>query len=225
MDQERIAEIRTQAIALCHKAKEWFDRLPVTGRVVVGIAAAVALLLSVYGIFGGRNAALRLKVEHSFRSAQLQVWVDDDCVYSGRLVGTLKKKYGLFGEYVQGGLSETVAVPSGSHKVKVRVTADDGTVQEDTTDAAFSRDTQRTLSVVARHSNISLDWQGSAASLPEAPDAPPANSGWFARYAGTVILAAIGSIVSALTGYAVRELPAYLRTRQSAAAQEPKIQS
>ena len=226
MDQEHIAEIRTRVMALCRKAKERFGKLPVTGQVVVGGFLVVAVFMAIYAAFGARNATLRLKVQHSFRSAQLQVWVDDDSVYSGKLVGSIKKKFGLFGEYMQGGLSETLSVPSGSHRVKVRVVADDGTVQEDAIDADFSRDTSRTLSVVARHSDVELNWQGGVASAQDAsPDEPPGNPSWFARYAGTLILTAVGSIFSAVTGYAVRELPGYIRARQSAASQEPKAQS
>ena len=178
--------------------------------------------MGIYTAIGSRDATMRLKVQHSFRSAQLEVWVDDSTVYSGRLVGSARKKYGLIPD-VQGSLSETLAVPSGSHRVKVRVTADDGTMQEDTIQAEFSRNTQRTLSVVARRSDISLNLQGTVAG--STTDPPPAGSSWFTRYAGTLLLTVAGSIISALTGYAVRELPGHLRARQAAASQTPKAEA
>jgi hypothetical protein len=222
MDQERIADIRARAEALYRRGRERLAKVPVTMQVVGAFVLFAALLMAICTAIGSRDATMRLKVQHSFRSAQLEVWVDDSTVYSGHLVGTFKKKYGLLPD-VQGSLSETLAVPSGSHRVKVRVTADDGAIQEDTIDAQFSRNTQRTLSVVARHSDVSLNMQGTIASTP--PDPPPASSSWFTRYAGTLMLTAAGSIISALTGYAVRELPGHIRARQSAASQTPKAEA
>ena len=222
MDQERIADIRTRAEALFRQSRERLAKVPVTLQVVGAFVLFAALLMAIYTAIGSRDATMRLKVQHSFRGAQLEVWVDDSSIYATHLVGAARKKYGLLSE-VQGNLSDTLAVPSGSHRVKVRVTADDGTIQEDTVDAQFSRNTQRTLSVVARHSDVSLNMQGSAAS--STPDPPPASSSWFARYAGTLMLTAAGSIISALTGYAVRELPGHIRARQSATGQTPKAEA
>ena len=143
MDQERIADIRARAEALYRRGRERLAKVPVTMQVVGAFVLFASLLMALYTAIGSRDATMRLKVQHSFRSAQLEVWVDDSTVYSGHLVGTFKKKYGLLPD-VQGSLSETLAVPSGSHRVKVRVTADDGAIQEDTIDAQFSRNTQRT---------------------------------------------------------------------------------
>ena len=222
MDQQRIAEFRAQAESLYRQGRERLAKVPLTVQVVVAFFLVAAFLMAIYTALGSRDATIRLKVQHGFRSAQLQVWVDDGTVYSGHLVGTAKKKYGLLPD-VQGSLSETVAVPSGSHRVKVRVTADDGTIQEDTISGDFSRNTQRTLSVSARRSDVALNWQGDVSS--SAPDPAPSGLGWFTRYASTLMLTAAGSIISALTGYAVRELPGHLRARQSAADPPPKAQA
>ena len=222
MDQQRIAELRAWAESLHRQAREQLAKVPLTVQVVAAFFLVAVLLMGIYTALGSRDATMRLKVQHSFRSAQLQVWVDDSTVYSGHLVGSTRKKYGLLPE-VQGSLSETLAVPAGSHRVKVRVTADDGTIQEDTIEAEFSRNTQRTLSVLARRSDVSLNLQGTVAG--STTDPPPASSGWFTRYAGTLLLTAAGSIISALTGYAVRELPGHLRARQAAASQTPKAEA
>jgi hypothetical protein len=218
MNQESMAALREKALLIYQKARIRAAKVPLTGWVVGGFCCFAALLMALHTAMSAKDATLRLKVQHGFRSAQLQVWVDDDMAYSGKLTGTAKKKLGFIPDAVQGSLSETLEVPSGAHKVKVRVTSDDGNIQEDTTNADFARNTQRTLSVVARRSDVSLNWQGSTAS---APDPPPASSGWFARYASTLLLTAAGSIISALTGYAVRELPGHIRARQSA-SQSPK---
>lgn len=211
MNKESIAALREKAALIYQKARPWLAKVPLTGWVVAGFFCFAALLMALHTALSAKDASLRLKVQHGFRSAQLQVWIDDDMAYSGKLTGAPRKRLGFIPDTVQGTLSETLDVPSGAHKVKVRVTSDDGNVQEDTTTAEFARNSQRTLSVNARHGDVSLNWQGSTAS---APDPPPASSGWFSRYASALILTAAGSIISALTGYAVRELPGHIRARQ-----------
>ena len=219
MDQQRTAELRAWAESLCRQGREQLKKVPLTVQVVAAFFLVAVLLMGIYTAIGSRDATMRLKVQHSFRSAQLQVWVDDSTVYSGHLVGSARKKYGLLPE-VQGSLSETLAVPAASHQVKVRVTADDGTIKEDTIEAEFSRNTQRTLSVFAHRGDLSLNVQGSVVG--STPESSPASSSWFTRYASTLMLTAAGSIISALTGYAVRELPGHLRARQAGASQTPK---
>jgi hypothetical protein len=217
MDPERIAEIRSQAVALYQKTRAWAVKVPLTARVVAGFICFAALLMGIHSVIGARDATLRLKVQHSFRTAHLEVWIDDDQAYSGKLNGS-RKRFGLFSDAVQGTLSETLGVPSGIHRVKVRVEPDDGTVHEDTISGDFPHHGQRTLAVSARRSDISLNWQGAAAG---APDEPPSSGGWFAQYASALLLTAAGSIISAITGYALRELPGHIRARQSA-GQAPK---
>ena len=215
MDQEQIAGVRLRATAIFEKARVSAAKAPTTLWVVLGFFLVAATLMGIHTAMASKDATLRLKVQHSFRSAQLELWVDGDLTYSARLNGSGKKKFGII-DTVQGNLSETLAVPSGSHKLKVRVSADDGTVQEDSTSGDFARNAQRTLAVSARRSEVSLNWQGGS-SAPSVADPPPASSGWVARYASTLLLTAAGSIISALTGYAVRELPGHIRARQGAA--------
>jgi hypothetical protein len=57
-----------------------------------------------------------------------------------------------------------------------------------------------------------LSWQSGANAGQEAPSTP----NWFERYAGSIILSIAGSIISALTGFAIREAPGYLRARKAA---------
>jgi hypothetical protein len=137
-------------------------------------------------------------------------------VYSGKLVGYSKKKYALFGETVEGSLSQVFPVASGTHEVAVRVEPGDGTVQEEVTSGKFTSGAGRDLTVAAKRSGLTLSWQGET----EAAIAEPLNSptpSWMSRYAGSLFLTIAGSIASAVTGFAIKELPGYLRSRQDSA--------
>jgi hypothetical protein len=114
---------------------------------------------------------------------------------------------------VQGSLSQIILVRSGQHNVRVRIEPDDATMQEDSISGNFTHNTERALSVSARHSGLSLSWQGTGS----APAETFSSFGWFSRYAGSLLLTIAGSIMSALTGYAIRELPGRLRSTSGSA--------
>ena len=92
---------------------------------------------------------------------------------------------------------------------------DDGSDHVDNTAAKFDKGSERELLVTARHSDLSASWQGSGNSVNAGavPAAPASEPGWLSRYASTLMLTIAGSIVSALSGYAIREIPARLRNR------------
>ena len=81
-------------------------------------------------------------------------------------------------------------------------------MQEDSISGAFAHNTERDLLVSARRSSLSLSWQGTAST----PAETSSSFGWFSRYAGSLFLTIAGSIMSALAGYAIRELPARFRS-------------
>jgi hypothetical protein len=103
-------------------------------------------------------------------------------------------------------------VRSGQHNVRVRIEPDDAAMQEESISGDFTHSTERDLAVSARRSGLSLSWQGTGS-------APQTSSsfGWFSRYAGSFFLTIAGSIMSALTGFAIRELPARLRSTSGSA--------
>ena len=220
MDHQRMVQLRTQAALAWRKARERAMRMPATAWVVLGFFLVAALLMALHTAFASRDATLRLKVQHGFRSAQLSVWVDNELEYSGKLMGSMKKKFGVLPNSVQGSLSETLAVASGIHQVRVRVASDDGSVQENSISGEFTRDSQRTLSVAARRSDLSLDWQGVSGVVAESSSTGSSGSGWLGRYTGTLLLTAAGSIISAITGYVLKELPKQIASR----TESPKIQ-
>src|SRR5215471_17631769 len=78
--------------------------------------------------------------------------------------------------------------------------------------------------VTSRQSGLSLSWLGSNSS-----DETSSSFGWFSRYVGSFLLTIGGSIVSALSGYAIKELPSQLRSAPESARKycsvPPKRQS
>lgn len=224
MEQATLTKLRAQAVAQWERARQAFRRLPPKGRVAVIAGLAILAVLGLYSAWSSfqQDAVLHLKVQHSFRSAQIDVSVDGDSVYSGKLYGSLHKKFGFLSEGIQGSMSQSIPVSSGKHVVVVRVAADDGTVHEDSISGEFLRHNTRELAVSARHSDVDLRWQGGGATMEEsAPSPAPASSpSWLSRYATTILLSALGSIVSALTGFAIRELPGRIRNQQAASVEE-----
>ena len=220
MDLESKAGSRAYAAAVWQKARGQFARLPVTARVMLGLFLLAALLMAMHTAYWGKDASLRLKVQHSLRSGQISVWVDSELAYSGNLVGSSKRKFGLI-PVVQGSLSETLPVATGTHQIKIQVVSDGG-ARESTINGDFAHDGQRALSVIASHDDLFLNWQTSnSQSLNSQPQPVGAVSsdtgqGWFSRYAGTLMMTVAGSIISALAGFALRELPKHLVSRQGA---------
>jgi hypothetical protein len=211
MDQQRITELCRHVTVFRQEAREKAARVPTTAWIVLGLFLLAASLMALRTAFVSRDAGLRLKVQHSLRSAQLSVWVDGELAYSGKLIGSMRKKFGFLSE-IQGTLSETLPISSGSHQVRVRVASDDGSTQEDTISGDFARNSQRTLAVNARRDDVALSWQGQDAVL--ADSAVAGGNGWFGRYTSTLLMTIAGSIVSALTGFALRELPRHIASRQ-----------
>ena len=199
------------------------ERVPPVLRLVLGFALMAVLLLSLHSTFAAKDSGLRIKVQHSFRGAQLSVWVDNDLAYSGRLSGSVRKRFGLIPDSIQGSMSQTFPISSGTHTVRVRCAADNGAVQEDSVVGSFSRNQQRTLAINARSETLNLSWMGDVAA--PVPGDNNSEASLFARYAGTTILTIAGSIVSALTGFALRELPAYIRSRQSGDTSQPSAKA
>ena len=208
----RMAGIRAQAVVVWQRARGQFVRLPATARVMLGLFLLAALLMALHTAFSGKDASLRLKVQHSLRSAQLSVWVDGDLTYSEGLVGIAKRKFGLIPE-VQGSLSKTLLVTPGTHQIKVRIDSD-GSSRENVISGDFVHDQQRSLSINANRTNVSLNWQITEAV---GSDSAPSSNAWFSRYAGTLMMTVAGSIISALTGFALKELPKQIVSRQGAA--------
>ena len=165
--------------------------------------------MAIHTALTAKDASLHLKLQHGFRSAQVSLWVDDDLAFSGRITGSTRKKFGLIPtDTQQGSLSQIVAVPSGEHKIRVRVQPDDAAAQEDTISGDFASNAERALSVSARHSGLSMSWQGTSSARVETSLRV---LHFWELLRQSLFLTITGSIMSALAGYAIRELPGKLR--------------
>jgi hypothetical protein len=214
MTQEDIAQLRAKAGWLYQRAKQLVAGVPAKAWVVFGLFLVAALLMAIHTALTAKDASLHLKLQHGFRDAQVSIWVDGDLAFSGKVTGSTKKKFGLIPtDAVQGSLSQIIPLRSGQHNVRLRIEPDDSAAQEDSISGDFAHNTERDLLVSARHSSLALSWQGTG----NAPVEASSVFAWFSRYAGSLFLTIAGSIMSALAGYAIRELSARLRSTTDAA--------
>jgi hypothetical protein len=82
---------------------------------MLGIFLSAAVLMALHTALSGKDASLHLKLQHDLRSADISLWIDGDLAYSGKLKGSLKRRFGLMPDSVQGSLSQVVPVSSGTH--------------------------------------------------------------------------------------------------------------
>ena len=96
MDPKQIAasaaaegsDLCPQATAFWRKISAQISKIPITARVLLCFFLFAAVLMGIHTALAGKDSSFRLKVQHSFRGAQLSVWVDGDLTYSARLIGT-----------------------------------------------------------------------------------------------------------------------------------------
>src|SRR6266571_2005567 len=86
--------------------------------------ALVILAIAVRLIAPAGSATLHLKMQHSFRSAKVSVWVDDKLSYSGQTSGGMKRRLGVIPTTtVSGSFAHVVEVPAGVRVLRVQVSA------------------------------------------------------------------------------------------------------
>lgn len=167
--------------------------------------ALVVLAIAVRLIAPAGTATLHLKMQHSFRSAKVSVWVDDKLAYSGQTSGATKRRFGVIPSSTVGGsFSRMVEVPAGVRVLRVQVSApSEGYDHTSKIAGDFLRNGEVSLQIVPsrRTNDLSLAWQGTAPPLPD----PGAE--WYVKYAGSLLMTVAGSIISAVTAFLIRELP------------------
>ncbi len=217
MDPVRKAQVRETLRQLWNHARQSSARVPTKGWIAAGAVLLIGMLLMLYSSIV-KDSSLRVRVQHSSRSAQVSVWVDGDLSYSGKVVGSIRKRFGLIPDgTLLGTVSQVIPVSSGRHRIKVRVEPDDGNVQEAVISGEFTGHTERTLSANARGGGLSLAWGGEVSSDhgTEAAEESSSSSSSVGHYVSWFLLTIAGSLVSALTGYAVKEVPGILRARHN----------
>jgi hypothetical protein len=171
----------------------------------LGLLAAVLLGISVQ-LFRP-PATLRIVCRHDFRSAEIAVSIDGAVLHTEAMTGAVKKWLGVLTK-IGGTYTKTLPVPSGKHVVEVRLRAP-GYDLTSSIQADFSRGKESTLSVDSGR-GLLLAWRetgGGASATDPAAASPP----WF-KYAGSVLMTLLGSVVSASIGVVVQD---YLRTRKA----------
>jgi serine/threonine protein kinase len=94
------------------------------------------------------NGTLQIQIQHGFSEGRASVWLDNRLVYTHSLHGAAKS-HALVFRRVEGRQSETIAVPTGEHKIRVRIqSAADHYDQSKTVDGGFRRDKQNILQIV-----------------------------------------------------------------------------
>ena len=209
MKPEHPVHLRQKAARLYQRARLRAALVPVKVRIVLGLVLVAGVLLAMYTALSAKDSSLHLKLQHDFHGAQVSLWVDDELVYSGKITGSARKRFGLIpSDSAQGNLSQIIPMRAGRHNIRLRIEPEDAAMQENSVSGDFSSHTERDLSVSARHSGLSVSWQGTGRALVETSS----TFNWFSRYAGSLFLTIVGSIMSALAGYAIKELPARFRS-------------
>ena len=217
MDPVRKAQVRETLGQLWGRARQSSARIPTKGWIAAGAVLIIGLLLIVRASVA-KDSTLHLRVQHTFRSAQVSLWIDGDLTYSGKVVGSARKRFGVIPDgTLLGSVSQVMPVSSGRHRIKIRVEPEDGNVQEAVIAGEFQSHTERTLSANARSGGVSLSWAGESGAerASEAPQDSSSSSSSIGHYVSWFLLTIAGSLISALTGFAVKELPGILKARQT----------
>lgn len=172
----------------------------------IGISVAAVFAVAFLPHLVGGSASLKVQMQHSFRSAQVSVWVDGDLACSEHLTGSQRRRFGLLPAGIGGNFSRLLQVPAGRHTVKVRVTSDEGYDNTGSITGDFPQDSQVSLQVSPRRSgDLGMVWQGMSTMAAESGPA------WYVKYASSLLMTAVGSLVSAVMAYVVKQLPNLLR--------------
>jgi hypothetical protein len=172
----------------------------------VAVTAGVVFAIAVLPRLLGGSASLKVQMQHSFRSAQVSVWVDGELECSQRITGAQRRRFGLLPAGIGGDFSRLLPVSAGRHTVKVRVTAEEGYDNSGSISGDFPEGSEVNLQVRPRRSgDLGMSWQGMSTLVEESGPA------WYVKYAGSLLMTAVGSLVSAVMAYVVKEVPNLLR--------------
>jgi hypothetical protein len=176
------------------------------------------LLVAALGLFSwrfsliGETATLKLRVQHSFKSAQITVFVDGESRYSGKLNGTAKRRFGARNS-AQGSFTQTFHLRPGAHVVRVQIkSAADGYNESAELPVELAAHSQQELVVTGDRRTVTLRAPAQATES-SATNATPT---WYQSYFMSLSLTLTGTVVSMLFGYLVQQVINLFRKEKSA---------
>jgi serine/threonine protein kinase len=117
------------------------------------------------------NGTLQIQIQHRFTEGRASVWLDNRLVYTHPLHGEIKS-HALVFRRVEGCQSETIGVPTGEHKVRVRIqSAADRYDQSKIVAGMFTRNRTSVLQIVC------LKKRGELQLTLRPPSSPPGFGG------------------------------------------------
>jgi len=140
-------------------------RRPIILYPAVGILAlalcSVALVLLHEGSGSAATTNLQIIGQHSLRSGQISIRVDDELRYQGPVSGTVHKHRSLFRTTyaVEGTIALTLRVPAGKHTVRVNLQSGEDYNQTKSIDGDFALNVDKTLRLTAEGNGLNLDWE------------------------------------------------------------------
>jgi hypothetical protein len=144
------------------------------------------------------GSVLNLICRHNLRTANLSVSIDGKLLLTNEISGRPLNRFGLFGKQLDGTFIKSLPVPSGVHVVDVHLkSSTDGFDQTRRCALTLPAGKESTLLISTERSGISL--------VPSIAPAREVGS----RYSDllrSIVITAIGSIVSASIGFMVQEL-------------------
>jgi hypothetical protein len=177
------------------------------------LVAALALFSWRFSLIG-ETASLKLRVQHSFKSAQITVFIDGESRYSGKLNGSAKRRFGTRNN-AQGSFSQTFHLRPGKHVVRVQIkSAADAYNESSELPLELAAHQQHEVLVTGDRRTVTLrpPTQVSEAS---ATDSAPT---WYQTYFMSLSLTLSGTVVSMLFGYLVQQVVGLFRKEKSVEA-------
>lgn len=203
-DSPRLAD-RLQKVFVALKPY-WADR-----RVRIAVGVVLLAVAAAWYWFVAGSATLTVAGRHSFRQAEVSIWIDGDLKSTFEVSGSAKKKLGVF-QKIDGSFSRSLRVGAGEHTIRVRVHAlpDGGEIVRQC-QANVESGTESTVYVNADRGLLSLSF---ASGAPRTKSEPESSSGGYLKMMQSVFMAVAGSALSAVVGFLVQD---FLKSRKATA--------
>ena len=213
-DPPRLADRLQKAFTLLRPY--WADR-----RVRIAVGVVLLVIAASWYWFAAASATLTVAGRHSFRQAEISIWVDGDLKSTFEVSGSAKKKLGVF-QKIDGSFSRSLRVGAGDHTVRVRVhSLADGTDIVRQCQASVQSGSEANVYVNAERGLLSLSFaSGASRTRPE----PESSNGGYMKMMQSVLMAIAGSALSATVGFLVQD---FLKSRKAGTtpAQAPSANS